>query len=489
MTVAALPRPVRVAIYTRKSVTDGLDQAFNSLDAQRQAIEAYVQSQAGNGWTAISKRYDDGGFSGATTDRPAFQDLLRDVADGLVDVVSVYKIDRLSRSLFDFAKLMDLFEKRGVTFTSVTQQFSTANSMGRLTLNILMSFAEFEREVISERITDKMQATRRRGLWTGGRVILGYDAIDKKLVVNEDEARQVREIFQLYVDLGTLREVVAELKRREWINKAYTGKRGQHVPGRPFTKASLHGLLTNVVYRGQTRCKDGVVPAVHAPIIDADLWDAVQTQLRGNGRNGGSQVRNKTGATLRGLVHCGRCGSPMLHTFTTRGERRHRYYTCSRAHNEGVSMCPKARVAAGPFEAFIADQIKVMGTDEVFLARTAASVARLSAERRRLLAEEQRRLEQRRRAAGDDDQRARFEQRLRDLQREIAANGENGVDLSHLRVALAGFQPIWDQLFPREQERILRLLIERITYDPETGDADIELRPCGIEALAAEAST
>ena len=231
------------------------------------------------------------------------------------------------------------------------------------------------------------------------------------------------------------------------------------------------------------------MPAVHAPIIDADLWDAVQTQLRGNGRNGGSQVRNKTGATLRGLVHCGRCGSPMLHTFTTRGERRHRYYTCSRAHNEGVSMCPKARVAAGPFEAFIADQIKVMGTDEVFLARTAASVARLSAERRRLLAEEQRRLEQRRRAAGDDDQRARFEQRLRDLQREIAANGENGVDLSHLRVALAGFQPIWDQLFPREQERILRLLIERITYDPETGDADIELRPCGIEALAAEAST
>src|SRR5690606_22629975 len=179
--VTAVPqiRPVRVAVYTRKSVTDGLDQAFNSLDAQRAAIEAYVQSQAGLGWPALGKRYDDGGFSGATTDRPAFQALLRDVQAGHIDVVAGHKIDRLSRSLRDSAMLIDLFEKRGVTFVSVTQSFSTANSMGRLTLNVLMSFAEYEREVISERIKDKVQATRRRGAWTGGRPVLGYDVTDK----------------------------------------------------------------------------------------------------------------------------------------------------------------------------------------------------------------------------------------------------------------------------------------------------------------------
>jgi site-specific DNA recombinase len=488
VTVAALPRPVRVAIYTRKSVTDGLDQAFNSLDAQRQAIESYVQSQAGLGWTAIATRYDDGGYSGSNTERPAFQALLADVAAGLVDVVAVYKIDRLSRSLRDFAKLIDLFERHHVTFVSVTQQFSTANSMGRLTLNILMSFAEFEREVIGERIRDKVQATRRRGMWTGGRPMLGYDVVEKRLIVNPDEANQVRSTFQLYLDRGSLRETAAELRRRGWHNKTFTTRGNKTTEGRAFTKATLHGLLTNTTYTGQMRCGTDLVAGAHEAIVDAALWEAVQQRLRSNGRSGGVETRNKGGAVLRGLVHCGRCGSVMLHTFSTKNGRRHRYYICSRAHNEGIDKCPQTRVAAGPFEQFITKQIMVMGTDPALLDKTTAAVAKQAADRQEQIAAERRRLDQQGRHQQDDaDQVRQLDQRRAEINAEADALARSASNPDALRDALAGFQPIWTQIFPREQERILRLLIERITYHPDDGDVDIDLRPCSIDALAAEA--
>ena len=294
MTAAAPQRPVRVAIYTRKSVTDGLDQEFNSLDAQRQAIEAYVASQAGLGWKAIAKRYDDGGYSGASIERPAFQELLADIEARRVDVVCVYKIDRLSRSLRDFSKLIDLFERNNVAFVSTTQQFSTASSIGKLTLNVLMSFAEFEREVISERVRDKLQATRRRGQWTGGRPILGYDVLAKRLVVNEPEAAQVRQIFRLYLDTGSLRAVLAELTTRGWTNKDLRTQTGREIQGKAFSKGTLHGLLTNEVYAGQMRVRDGVVQGQHEPIIEAAVFTEVQERLRGNATHGGAHVRNRS---------------------------------------------------------------------------------------------------------------------------------------------------------------------------------------------------
>ncbi|MEO0478711.1 MAG: recombinase family protein [Planctomycetota bacterium] len=263
------PPPIRVPIYCRKSVTEGLDQEFNSLDAQRQSCEAYVQSQAGAGWVALDRHYDDGGFSGSTTERPAFQALLRDVEDGLVDAIAVYKIDRLSRSLWDFAKLIDLFERRGVTFVSVTQQFSTGTSMGRLTLNMLMSFAEYELEVIGERIRDKKQAMRRLGMWTGGRPSLGYDVEDKKLVVNQDEAAQVRATFELYLDARSLSGTVAELEERGWRNKSYRTRDDRMIGGRLFSKATLQRLLTNPIYRGQIETTDGPIDGVHEAIADS----------------------------------------------------------------------------------------------------------------------------------------------------------------------------------------------------------------------------
>jgi site-specific DNA recombinase len=483
VTAAAPPRTLRVAVYTRQSVASDLE--YGSIQAQREAVAAYVRSQRGEGWVELPTHYDDHGFSGGTVERPAFQKLIADIAAGKVDIVAAYKIDRVSRSLADFTRFMTLLEKHGVGFVSTTQAFDTRTSMGRLTLNILASFSQFEREVISERITDKMQATRRRGMWTGGRPILGYDVIDKRLVVNADEASQVRAIFRLYTESSSISRVVAELKRRGWTSKSYVGKRGQQVVGCPFTKGTLHGLLTNVVYRGQMRTNDGVVRGVHEAIIDEAMWDAVQQLLRGNSRNGGAPVRNKAGATLRGLVSCGRCGSPMLHSFTTREGRRHRYYLCSRTHNEGAAACPNTRVAAGPFELFIADQVRAIGTDPVLLAKTAESLAQRTANRREELGAEERRLEhQLRRAA--DNQRAQIEHQLAAV-REEADVLNDGIDSEALRTAMAGFDQIWSQLFPGEQERILRLLIERITYHPDGGDVDIALRPNGISALAAEA--
>ncbi|HEX5050432.1 MAG TPA: recombinase family protein [Planctomycetota bacterium] len=494
MTAVAVARAIRVAVYTRKSVTDGLDQAFNSLDAQRAAIEAYVQSQAGNGWTMIGKSYDDGGFSGASLERPAFQELLRDIDQGLVDVVVVHRIDRLSRSLRDFAKLLDLFERRGVTFASVTQSFSTANSMGRLLLNVLMSFAEYEREAIADRVRDKIRATRARGAYTGGRVVLGYDTEQKKLVANADEAAQVRAILQLYLEHGCLRATVAELSRRGWRNKSITTRTGKRIEGQRFTKATLSALLRNPIYTGRIRCGTDVVPGAHDAIVEMSLWDSVQQRLRENA-NGSAKARNKTGALLRGIVRCGRCGSPMLHVFTTRGNKRYGYYCCGRLHNEGPAACPDARVPAGKFEAFIVEQVRCIGTDERLLARTAEAVERRAEDLRLQLDAELRRGERERQRLDAEVQRSADVHAdvhaLVERLAEVRAERES-LDLAtepNLRAALASFTPVWDALFPAARERVLRLLIAGITFNPDTRETDIELQPAGIAALADEART
>ena len=281
--------------------------------------------------------------------------------------------------------------------------------------------------------------------------------------------------------------VVEELNHRAWRNKSYHGKRGQEVIGKPFTKTRLHGLLTNVLYRGHVRCQDEIVPGQHEAIVPDALWDAVQERLADNGHKGGSESRNKTGALLRGLVRCGRCDSAMIHTFTTRDQRRHRYYVCSQAHDSGAETCPGSRVAAGKFEQFVVEQIRVIGTDDVVLAKTLAAATKLQAERQEHIVTEQRRLNRQLRYEHSDEDREQLEQRLSDINAEAATIEEGTLTSDMLRTALASFEPVWDELFPAEQERILRLLIERITYHPDDGDVDIDLRPCGIEALAEEA--
>jgi len=254
---ASRPKPVRCAIYTRKSTDEGLDQEFNSLDAQREASEAYIKSQEHEGWVCLPQRYDDGGFTGGNMERPALRRLLADIEAGKIDCVVVYKVDRLSRSLLDFARMMETFERHEVSFVSVTQQFNTATSMGRLVLNVLLSFAQFEREIIGERIRDKIAATRRKGKWTGGAPVLGYD-VDRsngrpRLVVNTQEAVRVREIFRLYLSFGAMLPVLDELERRGWRTKQWRTKRGQPKGGQPFVKSSLYHLLTNPLYVGKIK--------------------------------------------------------------------------------------------------------------------------------------------------------------------------------------------------------------------------------------------
>jgi len=347
---AATPA-TRCAIYTRKSSDEGLQQEFNSLDAQREAAEAYIASQKAEGWVCLPDRYDDGGFTGGNMDRPALQRLLADIEGGKIDCVVVYKVDRLSRSLMDFARIVEVFERHKVSFVSVTQHFNTTQSMGRLTLNILLSFAQFEREIIGERIRDKIAASRQKGKWTGGTPILGYD-VDRsngspRLIVNAAEASRVRQIFDLYLELGTLLPVVAELDRRGWRNKVWTTRHGRRRGGLPFDKGQLYRLLTNVLYMGKVTHKRAVYSGEHEAIVSEEVFQRVRQQLARNGRNGAVEGRNRHGALLRGLLYCKACGRAMSHTFTTRGNRRYRYYTCTNAAKRGRATCLSRSLPAG----------------------------------------------------------------------------------------------------------------------------------------------
>src|SRR6516162_10007977 len=358
-TKAIRSAPVRCAIYTRKSTEEGLDQAFNSLDAQREAAEAYIHSQAHAGWTALPARYDDGGYSGSNLDRPALQRLLAEIQAGQINCVVTHRVDRLSRSLLDFAKLMEKFEQHHVAFVSVTQHFHSGTSMGRLVLNVLLSFAQFERELIAERTRDKMAAVRRKGKWSGGLPVLGYDVVarTKKLVINEEEAAQVRAIFALFLELRSLLPVVEELARRGWCNKQSLTRQGRVRGGRPFTKGSLYQLLTNVTYNGQVRYQNEVHPGEQPAIVDPGIWQQVQALLAHNGQAQAVALRTRSRALLQGLLRCRPCGCAMTPAHVTNGNKRYRYYTCSAAQKKGWHTCPSKSVPAVALERFVLDQI------------------------------------------------------------------------------------------------------------------------------------
>lgn len=497
----------RCAIYTRKSTEEGLEQEFNSLDAQREAGEAYVKSQASEGWECLPDRYDDGGFSGGNMERPALQRLLADVEAGKIDCIVVYKVDRLSRSLLDFAKMVETFDRHAVSFVSVTQLINTSTSMGRLMLNVLLSFAQFEREIISERTRDKIAATRRKGKWSGGRPILGYRVVESKLVVDPAEAERVRRIFALYLERDGLVPVVEELARRGWTNKQWTTKKGDVAGGKPFDKNSLWGLLRNVTVTGRVRYKDEVHAGEHAAIIDDDTWRLVQSKLKRNGRNGGSAVRNRQGALLKGLLFCAPCGRAMTATYSTRGAKRYRYYVCNGAQKNGRTSCPSRSIPAGEIERFVVEQIKCIGGDPELVAETirqateqsAARAEELAIEERRLrreLAKYHRELSQLSSAAGGGDEiavarLADLQDQLQDAEHrllEVAAETERiataQIDPDSAAAALEEFDAVWEALSPKEQGELLRLLIERIDYDGQEGEIGITFEANEIASLA-----
>ena len=317
--------PKRCAIYTRKSSEEGLEQNFNSLHAQRQACEAFIKSQAGEGWRMVKTAFDDGGFSGATMDRPALKTLLAHIKEKRIDVVVVYKVDRLTRSLADFAKIVEIFDAEGVSFVAVTQQFNTTTSMGRLTLNVLLSFAQFEREVTGERIRDKIAASKQKGMWMGGGLPLGYDLSDRRLVVNPAEAETVRLIFQLYLELKTLRRVRNELDRRSIVSKRWVSKGGVRHGGFRFHRGALYHLLANPIYVGEIRHKKVTYPGQHEPIIERAKWQRVQEVLnqRAAHPRGGS-ITKTTGLLMGRLFD--ENGELLYSCWAKKGQLRYRYF-------------------------------------------------------------------------------------------------------------------------------------------------------------------
>ncbi len=350
---------IRCAIYTRKSTDEGLDQAFNSLDAQREACIAFVLSQKHEGWRVLPTLYDDGGYSGGTMERPALKRLIADIESGQVDLVVVYKVDRLTRALSDFAKLVDIFDRRGVSFVSITQQFNTTTSMGRLTLNVLLSFAQFEREVIGERVRDKLAASKKKGMWMGGSVPLGYDVKDRKLIVNPAEARTVNDIYRRYLKHKSVRALAEDLAAAGIKSKRRQRPDGTESGHQDFSQGALYLILQNRIYRGETTHRGQSYPGEHAAIVDQKLWDAVQAVLADNRVARATGARAKNPSLLTGFLF-DETGERLTPTHSLKKGTRYRYYV-STSLVKGTTRGPSnpRRIPAGDLEAVVLDRLRI----------------------------------------------------------------------------------------------------------------------------------
>ena len=354
---------LRCAVYTRKSTEDGLEQEFNSLDAQYEACAAYALSQRHEGWVLVNERYDDGGFSGGNMQRPGLKRLLADVEAGKVDVVLLYKIDRLTRSLTDFAKIVEVLDKAEASFVSITQSFNTTTSMGRLTLNMLLSFAQFEREVTGERIRDKIAASKKKGIWMGGPVPLGYEVRDRKLMVHEREAEQVRHIMRRYLALGSVPALVEELNRDGYTTKVQRRSSGPHKGGSVYRRGTLYHLLSNRIYRGFIVHQGNAYPGDHEPIVEQPLWDDVQVLLAANASGTSRRLKQQHPSLLVGKVIDGE-RREMTPSHATKSRRRYRYYVTRPDQLEGTRAW---RVSAHDLEQLVSSSIAAKLTDGQFI--------------------------------------------------------------------------------------------------------------------------
>ena len=431
-------RKTRCAIYTRKSSEEGLEMEFNSLDAQREAGLAYITSQKSEGWILVGDRYDDGGFSGGSMERPGLQRLLRDVEAGRIDVIVVYKVDRLSRSLTDFARIVEIFDKHHASFVSITQAFNTTTSMGRLTLNILLSFAQFEREVIGERIRDKFAASRARGMWMGGIPPLGYDVVDRKLVVNSAEAELVRLVFDRFLRIGSATKLAQELCRAGHTTKSWTTQDGKHRPGKPIDKGALYKILGNPVYLGEAVHKGIPHPGEHQAIIDRATWDKVHAILAENRVARANGTRAQTPALLCGLIFTPG-GHAMTPSHTRKAGKLYRYYVATDAIRQGYADCPVRSVPAAEVEEAVVAQVRHLLRTPEIIARTWAAAKR----------------------AGDE-----------------------AIPERDVVKAITDLAPLWDELFPAEQARIVRLLVERVELAPD--GMQVRLRADELQTLVGE---
>jgi DNA invertase Pin-like site-specific DNA recombinase len=439
----ALKRRLRCAVYTRKSTDEGLDQEYNSIDAQRDAGHAYIASQRAEGWIPVADDYDDPAFSGGNMDRPALKRLLADIEAGRIDIVVVYKIDRLTRSLTDFSRMIDVFERHGVSFVSVTQQFNTTTSMGRLMLNVLLSFAQFEREVTGERIRDKIAAAKRKGMWMGGVPPLGYDVENRQLVINEAEAAVVRRIFEEMLTIGSPTQIAARLTAEGITTKAWTTQEGKTRAGTRIDKKYLHKLLRNRIYLGELPHKGSWYPGAHPAIIDPGLWGKVHEVLAKDGhtRSVETKIRSRTDALLRGLLYAP-SGERMYPTYSRKNGRKYRYYVSKSESRFGAPGKRYERLPAPEIEAAVVAQIRTVLTSPESIAAVV---------------------------------------------RHIQRNGAP-VDEANVVMAMGRLNDIWDQLFPVERHRIANLMIERIdlVHAGEVQGIKVKWREVGWNALIKE---
>jgi len=499
---------IRCAIYTRKSNEDGLDQDFNSLDAQRDSCEAYIESQRSMGWRLMQGQYDDGGFSGGNVNRPGLQKLLSDVDAGKIDNIVVYKIDRLSRSLLDFSRMAETFEKKKVSFVSVTQQISTTNAHGRVMLNVLMSFAQFEREVASERIRDKFAAAKRRGKYCGGLPILGYDVDreQKKLLVNKTEVPMVQYIFRRFTQLGSVKQLAKELNEKGHRTKAWITKLGTKQGDQLWNIANVYRLIENRTYIGEVTHKENIYPGEHQAIIDRDVWDQVQSILHSNSRSKSATPRERMVSPLRGVMRCGHCDSSMGATYTLKKGRRYSYYICEKDVKRAVSTCPIKRIPSGDIEKAILEQMGSIFRTPTLIFQTYEKVKELEnedlqrvnaqkegseiklAELRKqvlalmhpdnlqpdkgnLLAELNRQVQEETR-------------KVLSINKQASARIKNQITEAEIASSFNAMDTFWEELFPAEQQRLIELLIQ-IVEVRETG-LDIILKTGGISTLVME---
>ncbi len=428
----------RCAIYTRKSREEGLQQAFNSLDAQRLASEQYIASQRHEGWVLLPEHYDDGGFSGGNMERPALKRLFTDIQENTVDCIVVYKIDRLTRSLLDFASIIALLDAHQVSFVSITESFNTANSMGRLMLNILLSFAQYERELSAERVRDKVAASKKLGIWMGGTIPLGYDVQDRKLVINEDEAKTIRFIYERYLETNSISTIVQELNTKGITSKSWIStKTGNQCGGKSFRTNSIRRILTNPTYTGKVTHKGNTYNGQQEAIIDGETFEKVKKIFKQSNKPKAIGYRVTTPPLLKGLLRCGECHCAMIPSYTNKKNLRYRYYICEHKHNGKNDECVVGRVPASEIESVVvAEVLNVLKSPEI-ISKTIAS-----------------------------------------------AKAETSLSEFEVINALQSIESIWDELFPLEQTRIITLLIQSVTI--KTTGAYLKLYKDALHTLANE---
>lgn len=428
---------IRCAIYTRKSSEDGLEQDFNSIDAQRLSGENFIASQVGKGWVLVDEHYDDGGFSGGTLERPALKRLFRDIKEGKIDCVVIYKIDRLSRSLFDFQQIIELFDQNKVSFASVTQNFTTDDSVGRLMLNVMLSFAQYERELTGERIRDKIDASKKKGMWMGGTIPLGYDSKDGKLTANQEEVKIIIALFDIFIETESVTETARELNRLGFSTKTWISASGKIQRGRKFNKAAVRRIIENPLYAGKIKHKNKIYDGLHQPIISEEIWQEANSVIK---RSSETKIisplsRISAAPLLKGIMNCGICGSKMTPTYTSKKGKKYRYYICSASSKGNNDACKVGRIPASEAENVVTSQVlNVLKKPEFIVSAIGQSTKEFS---------------------------------------------ENTVIVHFKQI-----EKVWDELFVVEQARIINLLIKDIEVRPE--GFNIRIFKEGIHSLSNE---